>query len=103
MKNSKNHDGRPGGILWWEFDFPIHPNGGKVYFVKQEFNLTDPGRRLNRPGVYCVKHFGGVYISADCKVNGAHDWCGCKRGTSEKFCFWRHPDFLAYGALPLSP
>ena len=56
------------------------PNGGKVNILQQGFNLTDPGRRLNRPGVYCVKHFGGVYISADCKVNRPHDWCGCKRG-----------------------
>ena len=58
------------------------PNGGKVNIVQQGFNLTDPGRRLNRPGVYCVKIFWGSYMSADCKVNRARDWCGCKRGKS---------------------
>ena len=57
------------------------PTGGTVTMVHQGF-LTDPDRGQNRPGVYCVKLFWGVYMSADCKVNRARDWCGCKRGKS---------------------
>ena len=60
------------------------PNGGEVHVVQAGFNLADPGRRLNRPGIYCIKLSAGAYISADCKKKTVRDWCGCKRG--ERFC-----------------